>query len=150
MSSSRGGRGRGGRDGRWNSGRGSPKTTTSSTAGKFKGNCTELAGYVFDCADYKQADKYMTNMKRIAEYVGTEYKHGGDIRSTIEHEAIIAIAQPADPIIADATAGMTTAQTFIFKGQISEWIREIPSSRRTCKRHTLSSLGSVLSCSSRN
>ena len=24
-------------------------------------------GYVFDCSDYRQADKYVTNMKRIAE-----------------------------------------------------------------------------------
>jgi hypothetical protein len=126
----RGGRGRGGRDGRWNSGHGSPKTTTSSTAGKLKGVCTELAGYIFGWADYKQADKYMTNMmKWIAEYVGTEFKHGGDIRSTtieneVPHHGAGDSGTPAAPIIIDATVGMTTAaQTFIFKGKISEYIR---------------------------
>jgi hypothetical protein len=58
-------------------GRGSQRPTPSS--GKFKGNCAELLGYIlFDCSDYSQADKYITNIKRIAEYLGTAYKQGGN------------------------------------------------------------------------
>ena len=36
-------------------------------------------------------------MKRIAEYVGTEYRNGGDIRSTIEHNVRFAIPKPLAP-----------------------------------------------------
>ena len=46
---------------------------------KFKGNSSDLEGYIFDCSDSRQADKYITEIKRIAEYVGAEYKYGGDI-----------------------------------------------------------------------
>ena len=37
---------------------------------KFKGNSSDLEGYIFDCSDSRQADKYITAIKRIAEYVG--------------------------------------------------------------------------------
>ena len=51
---------------------------------KFKGNTPELDGFVFDCSDNKQSDRYVTAMKRILEHIGTNYHNGGDIRSTIE------------------------------------------------------------------
>jgi hypothetical protein len=115
-------RGRGGRGGRWyTSGRGSQKT--SPATGKFKGNCAELSGYVFDCADYRQADKYMTNIKRIAEYLGAEYKQGVDIRSTIENETTFQVPVPVEPVLVTPATALTVAQTLIFKGQINEYIR---------------------------
>ena len=39
---------------------------TTPVYGKFKGNRVELSGYVFDCSDLRQVDKYVTNIKRIA------------------------------------------------------------------------------------
>ena len=39
----------------------------------------------------------MLTIKRIAEYVGAEYKYGSDIRSTLENEVRITIPQPATP-----------------------------------------------------
>ena len=39
---------------------------------KFKGNSTDLEGYTFDCSHYKQAEEYVSTIKRIAEYVGAE------------------------------------------------------------------------------
>ena len=39
---------------------------------KFKGKSTALEGYIFDCSDSKQADKFITPIKRILEHVGTE------------------------------------------------------------------------------
>ena len=36
-------------------------------------------------------------MKRIAEYVGTEYRNGGDIRATIEQNSRFAIPMPLAP-----------------------------------------------------
>ena len=29
------------------------------TTNKFKGNCADLDGHIFDCSDYKQADTYV-------------------------------------------------------------------------------------------
>ena len=51
---------------------------------RSKGNIHNLEGYIFDCSDNKQADIFVHTLKRIAEYVGTEYRNSGDIRSTIE------------------------------------------------------------------
>ena len=46
---------------------------------KFRGNSSDLEGYIFDCSDRRQAGKYITTIKRISEYVGAEYKYGSDI-----------------------------------------------------------------------
>jgi hypothetical protein len=91
--------------------------------GKFKGNCAELYGYVFDCFDYRQADKYITNIKRIAEYVGAEYKHGGDICSTLENEVILTIPLPTELSSIGTATAISTSQSLIFKGQIDQYIR---------------------------
>ena len=37
---------------------------------KFKGNSSDLEGYIFDCSDSRQADKYITAIKIIGYYVG--------------------------------------------------------------------------------
>ena len=69
-----------------------PGRTTHSP--RFKGNSHDLEGYIFDCSNNKQADIFVHTMKRIAEYVGTEYRNGGDIRSTIEENVRFAIPMP--------------------------------------------------------
>ena len=66
-------------------------------AQKFKGNSSDLEGYIFDCSDSRQADKYITAIKRIAEYVGAEFKYGGDIRSSIENSKRFEIPMPTEP-----------------------------------------------------
>ena len=65
----------------------------------------------------------MTNIKRIAEYVGTEYRQGGDIRSTVENEVAPQIPIPPEPTVPDDAEDLSTAQKLIFKGQISEYIK---------------------------
>ena len=64
---------------------------------KFKGNSSELEGYIFDCSESRQADKYITAIKRIAEYVGAEFKYGGDIRLSIENSKRFKIPMPTAP-----------------------------------------------------
>ena len=96
MSSSKPHRGREGRSASKQHAR-SPRNSTKGSAPstyKFKGNCSELTGYVFDCSDYKQADIYTTTVKRVADHVGAEYKHGGDIRSSINNETRYIIEIP--------------------------------------------------------
>ena len=72
----------------------SPKVMTSN---KFKGNCADLDGHIFDCLDYKQADTYVHMHKHIAEYIGAEYKSGGDVRASIIGGTKIAIPLPTHP-----------------------------------------------------
>ena len=45
----------------------------------FKGNCTELEIFIIDCSNYKKANKYVLMTNFIAEYLGADYKQGGDI-----------------------------------------------------------------------
>ena len=72
----------------------SPKVMTSN---KFKGNCADLDGHIFDCSDYKQADTYVHMHKHIAEYVRAEYKIGGDVHASIIRGTKIAIPLPTHP-----------------------------------------------------
>ena len=72
---------------------------------KFKGNSIELEGYISDCSNSKQADKFTTKIKRILEHVGTEYKYGGDICSSIENSTRFSIPLPVVP---DDTANALT------------------------------------------
>ena len=92
---------------------------------KFKGNSTELAGSIFDCSDYKQADTYVTTLKHISEYVGAEYKHGGDIRSSIINEVRMVIPIPTHPVYVnpDALTPAERVQEMIFKGEIDAFIK---------------------------
>ena len=64
---------------------------------KFKGNILELDGFVFDCSDNNQADRYVTAMKRTSEHIGTNYHNWGDISSTIEQGIRFDIPKPIDP-----------------------------------------------------
>ena len=70
------GGGRGGRGDRSNQSRSGHIQNQKSrpVEQKFKGNSSDLEGYIFDCSDMRQANKYITAIKRITEYVGAEFK----------------------------------------------------------------------------
>ena len=63
----------------------------------LKGNSSDLEGYIFDCSDSRQADKYITAIKRITDYVGTEFKYGGEICLSIENSKRFEIPMPNAP-----------------------------------------------------
>ena len=61
-----------------------PVSTTNETM-KFEGKCDDLSGYIYDCADPKQAaDMYMSTTKEISEYVGHTYKYGGEMKKVMK------------------------------------------------------------------
>ena len=93
------GGGRGGRGDRSNRSRSGQIQNQKSrpVSQKFKGNSSDLEGYIFDCSDSRQADKYITAIKIIAEYVGAEFKYGGDIRLSIENFKRFEIPMPTAP-----------------------------------------------------
>ena len=102
-----------------------PQATAKPLSTKFKGNCEKLHGAIFDCSDYKQADNFVSSLKRISEYVGSEYKHGGDIRSSIINQVRFVVVIPTRPTILDEAAptAVEKVQLLIFQGKISAYIK---------------------------
>ena len=95
----------------------------------FIGNCPDLQGHIFDCSDYKQADTFVHTHKCISEYAGAEYKHGGDISSSIINEKKVNISKPSTtPEYADSPAKVTLedqTERTIFKGLVDSYIKRI-------------------------
>ena len=92
---------------------------------KFKGNCSQLEGCIFDCSDHKQADKCVATVKRIAEHVGAEYKNGGDMRATIEGGFIFSVPMPRDPAInhgGDENL-VTRMERLIFEKEVDAYVK---------------------------
>ena len=114
----RGGRGRGNHFAK-------PQPTPKPVSTKFKGNCEKLQGAIFDCSDYKQADNFVSSLKRVSEYVGAEYKHGGDIRSSLVNQTKFDVPIPTQPVIVNEAAPTATekVQLLIFQGKISAYIK---------------------------
>ena len=102
-----------------------PAAKSNTPSNKFKGNCNELQGSVFDCSDYKQADNFVTTLKRISEHIGATYKHGGDIRSSILNESRVVLAIPTRPRIVDENDPIPEERVLlmIFKGEIDAYIK---------------------------
>ena len=105
-------------------GRGGPRPQRQPPT-KFKGNCSNLQGNIFDCSDYKQADTFVNTLKRISEYVGAEYKHGGDIRPSLIHESKIVIPIPTPAVVVDPSALTSVEEVakMIFKGELDSYIK---------------------------
>ena len=106
-------------------GRGQPNRPQRQPPAKFKGNEADLLGQIFDCSDYKQADTFVNTLKRISEYIGAHYEHGGDIRSSILQGTTITLTIPTAPVFADPIAPTVAEQTLqlIFKGKIDVYIK---------------------------
>jgi hypothetical protein len=81
-----------------------PAAAETEQFSKFEGKCDILKGLIFDCVDGRQLDRYNTNIKEVAEYVGRDNMYGGDVRWTIENEKICTVTMPEDiPAYASAT-----------------------------------------------
>ena len=85
---------------------------------KFKGKCTELEGYIFDCSGPKQADQYVTTKQEIEEYVGREYKYGTDIKHSLEN-----LKKYDVPLPADLPSNPMEMETLIYNKCIEEYVK---------------------------
>jgi hypothetical protein len=65
----------------------------------------------------------VTDIKRISEHVGAEHEQGGNVCSTFENKAMMVIPVPTQPAVIPPAAELSTAQAFVFKGQINQCIR---------------------------
>ena len=108
---------------------------TSRYLTPFDGGIDELKGHYYDCSSGKQADRYVTTTRNIVEYVGREYKYGGDIRATLENMSQFKIPKPEDPsddynTIKNTDSSIITPRDQVsftdsemFKNEINEYVR---------------------------
>jgi hypothetical protein len=93
-------------------------TATTKAEPTFQGRCEDLRGHVFDCAVGKEADRYTVTMKEMAEYIGSNFTYGADIRWSLEHEKEFVVPKP---ISLDATADAIDKR--IWEKEIDEYVK---------------------------
>ena len=85
----------------------------------FEGKCDDLSGYIYDCADPKQAaDMYTSTTKEISEYVGRTYKYGGEMR-----QVIMKLRKPTYDIPEDIPKDSSDGLKIIWKNRLTEYVK---------------------------
>jgi hypothetical protein len=112
---------------RYNYSRFQPKKGNQET--KFDVRCDNIKGFVFDCADGKQADWYNTTIREITSYAGRTYDYGGDIRWSIKNEKKYVPTKPAD---VGTTA--TTTDKRIWEKEIDAYVRRKAKLTANCEK----------------
>jgi hypothetical protein len=85
---------------------------------KFDGRCDDIEGFVFECADGKQADRYNTTIREITAYAGRTYDYGGDTRWSIKNEKKYVPIKPAN-----VETTTTATDKRIWEKEIDEYVR---------------------------
>jgi hypothetical protein len=67
---------------------------TVKTKSTFQVRNDDLKGQFFYCDNGKQADQYAVTMKELAEYFGSTFAYGADIRWSLEHEDRCVVPKP--------------------------------------------------------
>jgi phenylalanyl-tRNA synthetase alpha subunit len=70
----------------------------SKTNKKFTGGNAQVYGKVFELSSRNSVHQFAETVKAIADYVGQEYTHGGDIRYMIENFEDYNFIRPQDPL----------------------------------------------------
>jgi hypothetical protein len=85
--------------------------TSAETSKKFtRGNAT-LQGKIFDINTKEVVHQFWGTVKVIANYVGQEYTHGGDVRFMIENLQDFNFQAPADPPLYSLIWGQSSKST---------------------------------------
>jgi hypothetical protein len=95
---------------------------------KFAGKCDGLSGFVYVCSEGKQSDRFNIVAKEIAEYVGREYRFGGDIRWTIQNISLYTEEEPKE--CADATAAVKKR---MWERRVDEFIKREDKLKENCQ-----------------
>ena len=91
---------------------------------KFKGKCKELEGVIFDANRYNQADEYIKAVQEIAEYVGSNYDDGADVRQSIEDGKKMVIPKPVKPQV-DSDGNLDETDEMIWKKEIDYYVKRV-------------------------
>ena len=92
---------------------------------KFKGKCKELEGFIFDANRYNQADEYIRTVREIAEYVGTNYDHGSDVRQAIEEGVRPTFMKPVKPAPPDGEDDIDETDEMIWKKEVDYYVKRV-------------------------
>jgi hypothetical protein len=65
----------------------------------FQGGNSSLYGKVFEVNSQEAVHQFSETVKAIADHIGQEYTHGGDLRYMIENLEDFNLPRPADPPI---------------------------------------------------
>ena len=87
---------------------------------KFVGKCEALKGFIYDCSDNKQADQFVSTTMEIATYVGSNYKHGGDVRIALSN-----LEQPTIPYPVEPPITATFTERKIFENRCSVYCKRL-------------------------
>ena len=92
---------------------------------KFTGREEELEGFIYDITSAKNTDTYSKTTKEIARYVGTLYKHGGDVKRSVEDKTMFPIPPPTKPTAPGLGAAVEGQEAYDFKKKVyQEEIKE--------------------------
>jgi hypothetical protein len=106
------------------------KTTVATVARepKFAGKCDGLSGFVYDCSDGKQSDRFNIVTREIAEYVGREYRFGGDIRWKIQNLSLYSEEEPKE--CTDATSAVKKR---MWERRVDEFVKRKDKLKENCQ-----------------
>jgi hypothetical protein len=114
-------------------------TTNETMTMNFEGKCDDLSGYIYNCADPKQAaDMYTNTMKEISKYVGRTYKYRGEMR-----QVVMKLRLPVWPIPDDIPAESSDGAKIIWKNRLTEYVKKRIGSRQKCQDSILPHLGAM-------
>jgi hypothetical protein len=104
-------------------------TVTSNTAATvrqagFIGKCPDLEGHIYDCTDSRQSDIFTKTTKEIAEYVGTNFKNGGDVRLAVELLEMPTLTRPT-AAVPDKDGKVDDMSKLIAEKMVNEYVRQL-------------------------
>jgi hypothetical protein len=103
---------------------------------KFAGNCDGLSGFIYDFSDGKHYARFNIVTKEIAEYVGREYRFGGDIRWTIQNLSLYKEEESKE--CADATSAVKKR---MWERRVDEFIKREDKLDENCQSAYLLAIG---------
>jgi hypothetical protein len=107
-------------------GRAATVSNTAATVRQagFIGKCLDLEGHIYDCTDPRQSDIFMKTMKEIAEYVGTNFKNGGDVRLAVEMLELPTLTRPT-AAVPDKEGKVDDMSKLITDKMVNEYVRQL-------------------------
>jgi hypothetical protein len=100
---------------------------------RFEGRCDDIKGFVFDCSNGRQADRYNMAMREIAEYVGRTHTYGEYIMWSMENKEKFKNPEPMD-LAYNATA----IKRRIWEKRVDEYVkRDVKLNKNIKKLYTL-------------
>eukprot|EP00978_Attheya_sp_CCMP212_P036937 scaffold170908_cov41-Attheya_sp.AAC.1 len=103
-----------------------PKNRSAATEGKATLLLPLLGrpGHIYDCTDSRQSNMYTRTSKEIAEYVGSNYRNGGDVRLAVEMLKIPTLAMPK-AAVAGTDSKVDPMAQLISEKMVNEYVRQL-------------------------